>query len=285
MRLAAPLLCLAALAAGVPLAIAAQQAPELTGVVRSSDGIPLRGAEIGIVDGAARTTTNDSGRYVLRDVPTGTVVFFARAIGYLPTTFVVAMGFGSQTRDVGLQTAATALPEIRAYAKWAKPARLAHTTKYDDFYRRRKAGFGTFLTRDVIERSTAMQAFELLRGIPGINVTWNPPGVVGTEVRFVRCQDPTRVGIWIDGVRQVFNPRLATEVSTGPIASPEARSRMWQEWLELIGRVRPSEIEAMEIFRGSSQVPGEFLDNSCGAVVIWTREGGSRRLADESPPR
>jgi len=33
----------------------------------------------------------------------------------------------------------------------------------------------------------------------------------------------------------------------------------------------------MEIFRGVSQIPVEFLDDNCAAVVIWTREGGKSR--------
>jgi hypothetical protein len=32
----------------------------------------------------------------------------------------------------------------------------------------------------------------------------------------------------------------------------------------------------MEIFRGVAQIPAEFLDDSCAAVAIWTRDGSAR---------
>jgi hypothetical protein len=35
--------------------------------------------------------------------------------------------------------------------------------------------------------------------------------------------------------------------------------------------VLPSQIEAMEIFRGPAEMPAEFLDDSCAAIAIWTR--------------
>ncbi len=39
--------------------------------------------------------------------------------------------------------------------------------------------------------------------------------------------------------------------------------------------VSPSEIAAMEVYRGPSEVPAEFGGSvgGCGAIVIWTRGG------------
>jgi hypothetical protein len=53
------------------------------------------------------------------------------------------------------------------------------------------------------------------------------------------------------------------------------RSDAWGAWIELFDVVRPGEIEAIEVFRGLSQMPAEFrTHDSCAAVAIWTREGG-----------
>ena len=40
--------------------------------------------------------------------------------------------------------------------------------------------------------------------------------------------------------------------------------------------VTPASIEGIEIFRGLSTVPAEFLspDADCGVIAIWTRRGG-----------
>ncbi|RMH14199.1 MAG: hypothetical protein D6701_11515, partial [Gemmatimonadetes bacterium] len=39
--------------------------------------------------------------------------------------------------------------------------------------------------------------------------------------------------------------------------------------------IRPEDIEAIEVYRGASEVPAEFggSDAGCGAIVIWTRRG------------
>jgi hypothetical protein len=42
---------------------------------------------------------------------------------------------------------------------------------------------------------------------------------------------------------------------------------------ELLDRIKPSDIEMMEIFRGPSELPPEFNDGNCGAIAIWTRFG------------
>ena len=42
--------------------------------------------------------------------------------------------------------------------------------------------------------------------------------------------------------------------------------------------VLPSSVEGIEIYRGLSTVPPEFLnpDAECGVIAIWTRRGGLR---------
>ena len=40
---------------------------------------------------------------------------------------------------------------------------------------------------------------------------------------------------------------------------------------EALDYVRPSDIEMIEVYRGVGQIPGEFLEDACAAIVIWTR--------------
>ena len=40
---------------------------------------------------------------------------------------------------------------------------------------------------------------------------------------------------------------------------------------EALEYLRPSDIEMIEVYRGVGQIPGEFLVDSCAAIVIWTR--------------
>jgi hypothetical protein len=42
--------------------------------------------------------------------------------------------------------------------------------------------------------------------------------------------------------------------------------------------VSPGSVEGIEIYRGLSTVPAEFLnaDAACGVIAVWTRRGGIR---------
>ncbi|MBL8988586.1 MAG: carboxypeptidase regulatory-like domain-containing protein [Gemmatimonadetes bacterium] len=255
----------------------------LRGTVRSGDRV-LPSAEVGVVDGFVRALTNDSGRYTLTSLTSGRLHVFARAVGFLPAYAVVAGTDTAGVVDFVLTPSAVELPELKVESRFAKPARLAHTSKYDEFYRRRRTGAGTFLTRDEIEKATAVRSFELLRGIAGVQVAWNPPGVPGTSVKFARCANfPPKISVWIDGQKQPF--LVGGPQGTSGAAMPGARNSgpnrgtvedVWRSWLELFDAVGPNDIEAMEVFRGVSQIPAEYLDDSCAAVVIWTRDGGRR---------
>jgi len=264
----------------------AQQPARVQGTVRRAGGAEvIVGAEIR-ARGLDLRALSDSGGSFTVVVPTGApIVLEVRAVGYQPKEVRIQPRAGSEQRvEVTLAAAPTTLPEVTVRSRWAKPERLAYTDKYDEFYRRRDQGLGSFLTREDIDRASAVRTFELLRGLPGIRVRWNPPGVPGTEVRFARCAEfPPKISVWIDGQRQPFTPRgVANNVGGIPQArlsgaEPESqatRSEVWRSWLELLDRVTPRDVEAMEVFRGPGQIPTEFADDSCAAVVIWTRDGG-----------
>ncbi len=278
-----PRISLAVLAVWLTTSAVGAQSRTLRGTVRSGDR-PLASAEVGIVDGFVRSFTNDSGQFTLASPLGGRIRIFARAVGFLPAYAVVPGTDTASLVDFNLIPAAVELPELKVESRFAKPARLAHTSKYDEFYRRRRTGAGTFLTRDDIEKATAVRSFELLRGIPGVQVAWNPPGVPGTSVKFARCANfPPKISLWIDGQKQPFHvggPQ-GTSGATMPGARKSGPNRekveeIWSSWLELFDAVGPENIEAMEVFRGVSQIPAEYLDDNCAAVVIWTRDGGRR---------
>jgi iron complex outermembrane receptor protein/hemoglobin/transferrin/lactoferrin receptor protein len=159
-------------------AVSLAQTAVLRGRVLGTQEKPLAAAEIGVVDGRLSVEAGPDGGFTLDGIAPGRSTFFVRAIGYRWVTAVLTLSPGDTLdQTFRLEPAVLTLPEVRVEARWAKPARLAHTTKYDDFYRRRKAGHGTFLTRDRIDAANALRSFELLRGVSGVKVSWNPPGV------------------------------------------------------------------------------------------------------------
>jgi hypothetical protein len=122
------------------------------------------------------------------------------------------------------------------------------------FYNRKRLGIGTFLTRDVIEDRyrTVSRVDDVLQQVPGVirveqaSNSWSAyfDRSIGATVR------PCPAVGYIDGLffgRQI--PRLATQ-----------------------------DIEAIEVYRGSAQVPAQYAGNDalCGVVLIWTRTGAGR---------
>lgn len=54
-----------------------------------------------------------------------------------------------------------------------------------------------------------------------------------------------------------------------PSGSPTA------EAADAVNLIHPSEVKAVEIYRGPSEIPGQYLDSNarCGIILIWTRRG------------
>ena len=113
------------------------------------------------------------------------------------------------------------------------------------FYARAdQAIFGTFITRDEIERANAIRASDLLRRIPGMQVG---PLQWGSATATMRGCTPT---IIIDGV----------------VANYER---------SIDNLVTPMDLEGIEVYRASSQVPAQYggMRIRCGAIMLWTRRG------------
>jgi hypothetical protein len=154
---------------------------------------------------------------------------------------------GGQSWDgkVALAKQPQVLGEILVAGRYGKPARYSATTKYDEFYHRRSARSGRFLTREDIDKTAAGRISELLRAIPGVRVGFGTPGI-SEEVSFLNCPS-ANVSLWIDGQRL-----------TGFVE-------------ELLPLISPLDVEAVEVYQRESIIPPRFRDNACAAIVLWTR--------------
>jgi hypothetical protein len=237
----------------------------IRGVVTTSEGLPVEGAEITVAGTTLVATTDSMGRFVLRGLPAGTHAVRIRRIGYKASVLGASLEDGD-VKDVRivLERGTYELPEITVQADRLKPIEYGWTTRYDDFFRRKQLGFGKFFTRSDIERWNPYRTANLLALVPGVHVRFRHPGASGTDVEFTRCE---RVGVWIDGWKQRYNiVSVAGGIrSRRPL---DARPMLTGIYLET---VLPSQIEAMEVYRGPAEMPAEFLDDACAAIVIWTR--------------
>jgi hypothetical protein len=245
----------------LPLASISAQGVELRGTVRDPDARPIAGVEIRAAQ--TQTLTDSLGRFVVRGLSGDSVRLELRRIGYQGLTRTVSLRVPSGELELVLHPEAVVLPEIRATARPTKPAKYLGTTKYDGFFQRQKLGLGTFITREQIERMNAFHTLEILRGVPGINVSIGNGDPTDADIRIPKCFGVnSKVTVWIDGKMQL--------ASSSPGRDPGHPGRNI-DLAEHLARITPSNIEMVEIYRGASQIPGVFSWDGCAVIAIWTR--------------
>ena len=88
---------------------------QLKGSVKDTTGRPVPGAQVAVAKLEKTITTDDSGQYVLRDLPAGSHLMNVRRTGYRPTTAIVELGDKEVvTRDFVLVAGAVELDTVRA---------------------------------------------------------------------------------------------------------------------------------------------------------------------------
>jgi len=243
----------------------------ISGVVLDPLRHPIEGAEIRIVAGNASTLSGPDGAFRFSTSRSSEVLLQVRRPGFQSQLLTL---HESWKGTVLLEPGTYQLPDVQVTARYAKPVRYAGTTKYDDYFRRRRQGLGEFIDREEIDRRNPIHTTDILEGRPGIKVMQSVMTST-TLVAFARCNEyPPRINVYVDGHKLI----PINGVVAGRTQSAFARSAKDPEIAGMVGemlsRVNPAEVELMEIFRGPGELPPDFNDGNCGAVVIWTREGG-----------
>lgn len=132
------------------------------------------------------------------------------------------------------------------------------------FEGRRATGTGQHFDRARLEKSNYATLGEFLQSVPGMSV--RDPGS-GSSMQMTRSTNMSvsslrsaapkcHIGWFIDGHRMDLPGR----------SDPATES---------LGSLQLSTIEAVEVFRGVSEMPAEFAapDLRCGAIAVWTRKG------------
>jgi hypothetical protein len=144
------------------------------------------------------------------------------------------------------------------------PRLSARNAMMQGFESRRATGTGLHYDRAAIEKAGVRTLGEFLENVPGLNV--GDPGSTSSmnmmrNTTTLYSNTPSgiaacHVGWFVDGHRMDLPGRL-DPVTDG------------------LGAMSMDVIEAVEVFRGLSEMPSEFAepDLRCGAVAIWTRRG------------
>ncbi len=234
-------------------------------VVDEITGTGLPGAQVEFLDSSrrvlGRTVADDGGLFVLSRLPPGPFRLRVTQLGFLQTTTPVWWVQVGDVLDVVVWLSPDAIPlaplEVVALTQRRLPV-------LSGFYRRREdAVGGYFLDREEIEQRHASRITDLLVDLPGVRLE-NAPGYPGQA----RAVTLGRALLAAGGGRcpvQVFVDGILASRGGGAVPLDDLAS--------------PASLEGIEIYRGLSSVPAEFLtpEARCGVVVLWTKRGGETR--------
>ncbi|HEY7567995.1 MAG TPA: carboxypeptidase-like regulatory domain-containing protein, partial [Gemmatimonadaceae bacterium] len=202
--------------------------------------------------GSGRIVKSDSlGYYRFENLSAGIVRFTVRAAGFHLAQFTYALANGEHMeRDIELDSTTVVLSDKPAQVLPEVAVEVAPSMgqRYRDFERRKATGRGHYLTRTQIEQKGASTLADALRDLRGVALDC---AGTGCAVRMVRA--PARCA-----------PEYIVDERTDNMFGPSVPIR---------------DIEAIEVYLGPSDVPGEFAgsNSGCGVVVIWTRSGPPRK--------
>ena len=234
----------------------------LTGTVRTMAGQPLANAEVRVRHGQAAAVTDQSGRFTLGNLPSGTQMLLVRQLGFVLAEIPVELR-SNRSREVNVQmTRAVTLDSVRVLAS-QRPS-LA------EFEHNRKTNLqGRFLTLSQIQQSRAKNTSDLLPLLGGYVLMGRTPLVKMKDTDF----DPPGThsckgaNVVIDGV----------------------------DGME-VDDVQPNQIAGIELYKDAASAPLQYAGRAnCGLIVIWLRPGprwhgwknlfnNSARLQHEATP-
>jgi hypothetical protein len=185
------------------------------------------------------TTTDSAGRFTFTGLRAGVFLVEIRAVGYAPGTWQVTL----KPRQVlthlfELQLLPIQLPDVVVKGKPPLSVR-----RFADFERRRQSKVGYFVTKEQIERMGATALIDVLASVRGVEQVCLSNDCVA---KMVRSPPGCYPQYFLDGNES--SPYFARHTP-------------------------PRDIQGIEIYRGSSETPGEFLgtNSGCGVIAIWTK--------------
>ena len=221
----------------------------IRGLVRDSGGLAIIGAQITFPGTALVAETDDSGRFELAKVRPGMLSLRFRRVGYQPDTVELLVLAG---RTVPLEVTLSRL--MVSLTPVVVTGRSELSGWRAGFYQRKDVGSGHFYTAEDIEKRNPGQMSDMFRTIPGVTVQPSM-GMIRNQLRF-RGHRGCAPLTWLDG---------------SPLAAGEFD----------IDNISPRSIEAFEVYTGSIVPPRFSVSNgigprTCGAIVIWSKEGQRR---------
>lgn len=215
-------------------------------VVSGMTGGPLEGARVVLTASGLGAITDSSGSFRVPRAPAGFVdTVEVRLIGYAEQAVPLRLQPGAVNRAIfSLSETVLRVSDLEVEVE-RSPLRYS----LSEFERRRKTGNGYFVTPEMIKRQDPDHPSDVLRRVPGVSVGGRVNGEA--EIRFVHSTTNCYPTLYLNGI-------------------------LWPR--HNVDELSPNEILAMEVYRGTSEVPLRFHGTGredCGVIVVWTRQGGT----------
>jgi hypothetical protein len=236
-------------------------------VVDAGTGAPIPSARVVLSAShggwAGELHTDSAGSFSFSDVRSGAYNLRLRRVGYRNSGGSLRLSADSIVElRLRMAVASVALEPVTVVAR--SPRQVSPVLR--GFYQRMSNGPGRFVTREEIESQRPTRVTDVLRHLPNLNSTQGRGGVGGAAMSRGGTTDRCTMVFFVDGM-MVGNPSQGTPWSRGP-----RTDRAIDDY------VQPGDIEGIEIYRGESDTPAEFVTRhvGCGTIVIWTRRGQLR---------
>lgn len=208
-------------------------------VVDSELGEPIPGAIIRIRPGGTPVTADSLGQFSVADLKPGEIEVAVQALGFESRSWKFTVQAGQIVdRSFPVDFTGDKLPEIVVTARANKLV-----PRYADFERRRERGMGAFLRWDEIKKKNYGTLGDAARSVRGVKLQ--------CDQREFEC-----------GIRMARTPNCPPAWYVDGV--------MVQSFTE---NTPVRDIYGLEIYRGPSELPGEFSgsDGGCGVLVVWTK--------------
>jgi hypothetical protein len=225
-------------------------------ILDATDSGGVANAGIQIVGTNLVARSDGRGRFRLSSIPTGRREIEVRFFRYSPVKDTVLFVTGDSIRlDIYLKRMPQLLSELVVHGR---AFRVPHG--YEAVYERGARGWGTFITREQIDSVGPKDVKTMFEGINGVFVDQD-------GVYFNRCYGNPVFGgeyaeVWFDGQRLTNH-----ETSKDP-----KDPRQMNSFLETLP---PSEIQAIEVYTSSVNIPAEFTSGGspCAVIAVWRKHG------------
>src|SRR3989440_1715586 len=200
---------------------------------------PITRAQVYLAGTAFATTTDSVGRFAFTDLDAGVFMIEIRAVGFAPGTWRGPLkAHQVLTHHFELERLPYELPEVVVKGKGPLSVR-----RFADFERRRQSGLGAFLTQERIERANTASLVDVLATVRGVKQV---------------C---------------ISNECVAKMVRSPPGCYPQYYLDGNESSSYFARLTPPQDVKGVEIYRGSSETPGEFQgsNSGCGVIAIWTK--------------